>query len=72
MHVRARSLHGAELVPPREGRSPVLADAWLAEAVRNGLLTAPRLRTKGPPPRRPVGSSQSVLEELQRDREDRG
>ena len=29
----------AELVPPREGRSPLLADAVLAEAVRKGFMT---------------------------------
>ena len=29
----------AELVPPREGRSPMLADALLADAIRNGWLT---------------------------------
>lgn len=62
----------AELVPPREGRSPVLADAMLADAVRNGLLTPPRLREKGPPPRRPVASTKTLLGELRGDREDRG
>jgi len=41
----------AELVPPREGRSPVLADAFLAEAVRLGSLTPPSLRDGKPPPR---------------------
>lgn len=62
----------AELVPPREGRSPLLADAVLAEAVRNGLLTPPFVREKGPPPRRPVSSTRAVLDELRRDRDGRG
>src|SRR5439155_21934427 len=31
----------AELGPPREGRSPLLADARLAEAVRHGWITPP-------------------------------
>jgi antitoxin (DNA-binding transcriptional repressor) of toxin-antitoxin stability system len=31
----------AEMVPPRPGRSPMLADAWLAEAVRSGWITPP-------------------------------
>src|SRR3954463_1830720 len=54
----------AELVPPREGRSPWLADAVLAEAVRNGWLTAPRLREPGPPPRIPVAPTAKLLDEL--------
>lgn len=62
----------AELVPPCEGRGPILADAVLADAVRNGLLTPPALREKGPPPRRPVAKTETLLEELRGDREDRG
>jgi antitoxin (DNA-binding transcriptional repressor) of toxin-antitoxin stability system len=31
----------AEIVPPRAGRSPLLRDALLAEAVRAGWLTPP-------------------------------
>src|SRR5262249_23311255 len=31
----------AEIVPPRPGRSPLLVDALLAEAVREGWLTPP-------------------------------
>ena len=31
----------AEFVPPRPGRSPMLADALLAEAVRSGWITLP-------------------------------
>ena len=41
----------AELGPPRETRSPVPADAFLAEAVRFGVLTLPRPATSGPPPK---------------------
>jgi len=33
----------AEIVPPQPGRSPLLADARLAEAVREGWLAPPRL-----------------------------
>ena len=61
----------AELVPPREGRSPRLADAMLAEAVRQGWLTPPRVRDERPPPRRPVGSAKALLSELARDRGER-
>ena len=38
----------AELVPPREGRSPLLADALLAEAVRRGWITPPALPATSP------------------------
>jgi antitoxin (DNA-binding transcriptional repressor) of toxin-antitoxin stability system len=61
----------AELVPPREGRSPLLADALLAEAARKGWLRAPTLVAEGPPPRLPVARAKEILGELQRDREDR-
>ena len=44
----------AELVPPSAGRSALLADAILADAVRNGWLRAPLMVSEGPPPRIPV------------------
>ncbi|GMV41320.1 MAG: hypothetical protein AMXMBFR64_30360 [Myxococcales bacterium] len=59
----------AELVPPREGRSPVLADAQLADAVRRGLLTPPLLVTEAPPPRLPVAPIEALLAELAQDRD---
>ena len=46
----------AELVPPREGRSPLLADAMLAEAVRRGFITPAAMGPGAPPPRAPVGT----------------
>jgi antitoxin (DNA-binding transcriptional repressor) of toxin-antitoxin stability system len=61
----------AELVPPRDGRAPTLADAALADAVRSGWLTAPRMREPGPPPRLPVEKTERLLAELARDREER-
>lgn len=61
----------AELIPPREGRSIAVADAFLAEAVRRGWLTAPAIRGDGPPPRLPVASSHDLLSELAADRGDR-
>jgi len=61
----------AELVPPRPERSPILSDALLAEAVREGWLTPPTLPAAGPPPRRPVAPLDVLLRELDRDREDR-
>jgi antitoxin (DNA-binding transcriptional repressor) of toxin-antitoxin stability system len=61
----------AEIVPPQAGRSPLLADALLAEAVRNGWLTPPALPSRSPPPRKPVTTARKLMHELQRDREDR-
>ena len=60
----------AELVPPREGRSPLLADAQLAEAVRQGWITPPTMVATGPPGRAPVAPLKQLLEELDRDRAD--
>lgn len=61
----------AELVPPRAGRSPLLADAQLAEAVREGWLTPPTIGGSGAPPRAPVAKLRLLLHELDRDRGDR-
>jgi antitoxin (DNA-binding transcriptional repressor) of toxin-antitoxin stability system len=61
----------AEIVPPQAGRSPLLADALLAEAVRNGWLTPPAAPGKAAPPRKPVTTFRNLMHELQRDREDR-
>jgi antitoxin (DNA-binding transcriptional repressor) of toxin-antitoxin stability system len=60
----------AEIVPPQAGRSPLLADALLAEAVREGWLT-PAAQAGGAPPRRPIMAFRDLLKELQHDREDR-
>ena len=62
----------AELGPLRESRSPVLADAFLAEAVRSGVLAPPTLAGSGPPPKpAPVASLEEVLAELDESRRDR-
>lgn len=62
----------AELVPPRAGRSGVVADALLADLVRRGVLT-PALLPPGPPPRTPPGTARlgGILRELEADRDDR-
>ena len=55
----------AELGPLREARSPLLADAFLAEAVRSGVLNPPALAASGPPPRpTPVARLPELLGEL--------
>lgn len=61
----------AEISPPRSGRSPLLADAMLADAVRSGWLTPALLSNAGPPPRDPVAPLKEILEGLAADREDR-
>jgi len=61
----------AELGPPREGRSPLLADARLAEAVRRGWITPPALPRAEPPPRQPVTTLRQLLQDLAKDRGDR-
>jgi len=61
----------AEIVPPREGRSPLVADALLAEAMRKGWISPPAMAGREPPPRRPVAPLEEVLAELEGDREER-
>ena len=61
----------AEIVPPQSGRSPALADAMLAEAVREGWLTPPLSTSESPPPRKPTLAFDRLMAQLRQDREDR-
>jgi len=61
----------AELVPPREGRSPLLADAMLADAVRRGWITPAAGGPGVAPPRAPVRKLADLLRGLKDDRADR-
>jgi antitoxin (DNA-binding transcriptional repressor) of toxin-antitoxin stability system len=62
----------AELIPPREGRAALVADAFLADAVRKGWITPPALPPGGPPPPRlPVAPFSDLLRELTEDRNSR-
>ncbi len=61
----------AELVPPRAAGTRVLADAMLADAVRQGWVTPPARISGSPPSRKPVMSFQDLMSELTRDRADR-
>ena len=62
----------AEIGPPKGTRSPILADALLAEAVRRGWLTPPVLPADGKPPTsEPVAPLRDLLRELDDDRSER-
>lgn len=61
----------AELVPPSASRSGVLADALLAEAVRQGWISPPVAPTTSPPPRAPIAPLATLLSELAEDRAER-
>jgi antitoxin (DNA-binding transcriptional repressor) of toxin-antitoxin stability system len=60
----------AEIVPPRGGRSPHLADAMMTELVRRGLVT-PAALPPGEPPTKPVMTFEELMRELAQDRADR-
>lgn len=62
----------AELCSPRQERSPILADAMLAEAVRKGWLRPPTLSNRQElPDSNPVMKLADILVELDGDRGDR-
>jgi antitoxin (DNA-binding transcriptional repressor) of toxin-antitoxin stability system len=61
----------AELTPPAAGRALALCDSLLADAVRNGLVTAPLGAGIPMPALQPVASLAQVLADLDRDRGDR-
>jgi antitoxin (DNA-binding transcriptional repressor) of toxin-antitoxin stability system len=61
----------AELVPPREARSPWAGDSPLADAVRKGWIQPPVSKDLPLPPRNPVAPLSDLLRELAQDRDDR-
>jgi antitoxin (DNA-binding transcriptional repressor) of toxin-antitoxin stability system len=61
----------AEMGPPSPTRSPVMSDALLSDAFRQGWMTPPISVGRGPPPRQPVMTIAELLRNLQRDRPDR-
>ena len=62
----------AEIVPPRAERSPILADALLADAVRKGWLTPPAAPGSGPPSAPPpVMTLEQLMETLDEVKSDR-
>jgi antitoxin (DNA-binding transcriptional repressor) of toxin-antitoxin stability system len=61
----------AEIVPPQPGRSPLLADALLTEAIREGWLAPSVLAGSGAPPRKPIMALRDFMQDVLQDREDR-
>src|SRR5690349_13918257 len=61
----------AELGPPRPERSPILADALLADAVRKGWITPATHRGVPLPARKPMMTLDELMRDLDADREDR-
>ena len=69
--VTDRSRVVAEIVPPQPGRNEQLANAFLAEGVREGWLTPAKVRSGKAPPRKPAALLGQLMDELRSDREDR-
>lgn len=61
----------AELVPPSPTRGELVADAVLAQAVRDGLVTPATLGPGAPPATEGVTSLREVLAGLEQDRRER-
>ena len=61
----------AEIVPPRAGRSPILSDAMLADAVRQGWIAPPAFTDESVPARKPIMRFRDLMRDLERDRSDR-
>ena len=61
----------AEIGPPSPMRSPMLSDALLSDAFRQGWITPPVSIAPGAPARKPVMTIDELMRDLQRDRADR-
>jgi antitoxin (DNA-binding transcriptional repressor) of toxin-antitoxin stability system len=61
----------AELGPPQPGRAAQVADALLADVVRQGWLQPPVVVSRAPLDRKPVAPLADLLRELDEDRGDR-
>jgi antitoxin (DNA-binding transcriptional repressor) of toxin-antitoxin stability system len=61
----------AELGPPAATRAPQVADALLAEAVREGWVSPPLSKATGAPSRIPVARWTDIAAGLAQDRADR-
>jgi antitoxin (DNA-binding transcriptional repressor) of toxin-antitoxin stability system len=61
----------AEIGPPAPTRSPMLSDALLLDALRQGWITPPASVGREPPKRQPIMRIDELLGNLQHDRADR-
>ena len=61
----------AELGPPTPDRSPLVSDALLLAAVRQGWIRPPLLVGRESPARKPVMKLAEILHDLREDRADR-
>jgi antitoxin (DNA-binding transcriptional repressor) of toxin-antitoxin stability system len=61
----------AELGPPAPGRSPLVSDALLLDALRQGWIRPPLSAGMEVPARKPVMKLQEILADLRADRADR-
>jgi antitoxin (DNA-binding transcriptional repressor) of toxin-antitoxin stability system len=61
----------AEIGPPQPGRSAIVADAMLAQAIRDGWLHPPARASRQLPQRRPVTTLTALLDQLSADRGER-
>ena len=61
----------AEIVPPNPTRAIDVADALLAQSVRNGWVRPALVLQERPPTRNPVASFKQLMGELDVDRRDR-
>jgi antitoxin (DNA-binding transcriptional repressor) of toxin-antitoxin stability system len=60
----------AEIVPPAANRTPLVSDALLLDAVRQGWITPPLAVGRELPARKPVMTLEQVLGALESDRAD--
>jgi hypothetical protein len=61
----------AELGPPAPGRSALVSDSLLLDAVRQGWIRPPLSAGREMPARKPVMKLREILADLQEDRADR-
>lgn len=60
----------AEIVPPQPGRTHA-KESVIERGIREGWITPAKNPRSGPPPSKPVMTFDELMEDLQRDREDR-
>lgn len=61
----------AELGPPRQDRSALLAEVLMADAIDKGLIRPPVTPSKAVPQTEKVAAWAEIARELEQDREDR-